>query len=107
MTKLKRMIGCANSYEIIELFARDGTINQVERHTQVILKKWGSDVNCFNFHLELKAKFPRAKAWGNPDHWITEIDGMLFDKTGLLFTQYETTDKAFKKAFRMPPVNDF
>jgi len=105
--KLKRVVGSAASYEEMEVCNRDQMIAAVEIAITDALDKWGLDINCFNLHLELKARFSEAIVWGSPDHWVTEIDGMLFDRTGLLFTQHKTTDKAFKKAFRMPPVNDF
>ena len=107
MKKLKRVVGSAASYEEMEVCNRVQMIDAVENAITEALDKWGSDINCFNLHLELKSRFSHAKAWGSPDHWLTEISGMLFDRTGLLFIQHETTDRAFKKAFRMPPVNDF
>jgi len=105
MKKLMRVIGSVASYELLEQRARDETSERVETAIKEFKVKWGDNINCMNLHLELKNRWPRAQFWRDDGHVLTEIDGMLFDQSGILFTRMTTTDQGFKRAFRMPKIN--
>jgi len=85
-------------YARLEDQARCARMSQVAEMTDWILSIHGPDINCFTFHLELKRKFPFAKAWYDGGHVLTEIDGKMYDKTGVCL--YPLNDAAqFERAF--------
>ncbi len=89
----------AAEYAQLEDQAQCASLKQVARATAWILARLGEDVNCFTFHLELKRQFPHAKAWHLTDgHILTEIDGRMYDKTGLALHRFNDPAR-FARAF--------
>ena len=85
-------------------YARNLDIAHCEKHDEVtaviteILQQYGTKINCFTFHLELKSHFAFASPWHLTEgHILTEIEGKFYDKTGLVM--YKMDPLQFERAF--------
>lgn len=109
MRQPRRAIGSFESYNNIQSVYLGSLRDEVEGAIADALAKWGKAINCFTLHLELKTRFPRAIMWASPDHVMTEIDGLMFDRDGLRFARQVFTDAGtIKKCFNTwPKINDF
>lgn len=60
----------------------------VERLKDIYVEYEPFSGGCLKFHLLLHKIYPQAKAFANIDHFVTMIEGKLYDQTGILPPEY-------------------
>lgn len=104
-----REIASKARYDRVWRAARERQDAEVKAAIEAAVAEYGERINCAFLHRYLKFRFPFAVAWICPDHVLTEIGGVLYDKNGPCFERAAQGDdvQVFNKSFRWPKTNDF
>jgi hypothetical protein len=71
-----------------------------------ILNRFGPNINCFHYHLELVKHIGHGEPYYNGDHVLTLLrDGKFYDFKGVAFYPMKEEPNLYNAAHNWPKVN--
>ena len=104
-SKFNKTLSTPRSYRNHKIRSEDKLQFEILDAINEILEIRGDTINCAELHRQLVKYYPFATMVYSPDHVLTKIHDMYFDKSGLRFVELTMYDPKMSNTFSWPVDN--